>query len=920
MTPRNPTVSSRHAWGAAGLAGAVGASALLLAACDGSGRQVRDCSLEADQSADIGWEAYRAGELDTANESFTVAIDCDQDHPAALAGLGYVALRGNRLAEARRLFASVVERHPDDIDGLAGLGLVAWRARERDAATEAFRHVLRLDPEHAEALGFLQQLDPEFPAVVTRPALVKPDTVIYAARTEGDGFEVRDGRGWKPFYIKGVNLGAALPGRHPSQFPDSATYAEWIGEIAEMGANTIRLYTIHPPHFYAALLDHNLRHPASPLRLLHGVWAELPPAGNYLDAEWEADFFEEMRRVVDLLHGRADLTRRPGHASGSYTADISDWTLGYIIGREWEPFSVQAFNSRHPALKTFEGRYLRVVDGTPMDVWLARACEEMVAYEMEVFGSQRPIAYTNWPTLDPLDHPTETSVDEEVRLREALGETVERRPREYDNDAVSLDATRVFATAALPAGYFAAYHAYPYYPDFMALEPAYELARSPWGRSNYFAYLSALKAKHWRIPVVVAEYGVPASLGAAHLQPQGWHHGGHDEAAMAEIDARLTREIEASGMAGGAVFAWIDEWFKKNWLVIDFEIPLDRNRLWLNRLDAEQQYGMMALEPARALPSGSLSERLSEWRGLRPLYRAADGTTLRATADEAHLWLLFQPGDGAGAEGIEELLIGFDTMEAAAGDFVWPGGIAPRSPVGLEFVLQVTRDEARLLVDPPSNPFRTVAVRDRLDASRLSVPRIDDPLPEGFFSGRLEQCYRRPLRTIANEDGRYDSLRVITNRPRFGRDGQEFAALGYDRGVLRRGPLPDGNWEIDAATGSVEVRIPWGLLNVTDPSQRRILQDESGAPTLDCQSREGAAADFGTRTVEGFRLVAAARDARDSWSPLPGSGKKGDVALFTWPTWEEPIWRSRRRPVFEAMRSVFETLDQPAHRQEMVSR
>ncbi len=62
---------------------------------------------------------------------------------------------------------------------------------------------------------------------------------------------------------------------------------------------------------------------------------------------------------------------------------------------------------------------------------------------------------------------------------------------------------------------------------------------------------------------------------------------------MAAIDARLTREIRESGAAGAIIFAWLDEWFKKNWAVIDYEIPSDHTRLWHNVMDAEQNYGIM---------------------------------------------------------------------------------------------------------------------------------------------------------------------------------------------------------------------------------------------------------------------------------------------------------------------------------------
>src|SRR5207249_2491638 len=72
-----------------------------------------------------------------------------------------------------------------------------------------------------------------------------------AARAQGEHFEVRTAQGWEPFYVKGINLGAALPGKFPSQFPpDDSTYARWLELIAAANANTVRLYTILPPAFY----------------------------------------------------------------------------------------------------------------------------------------------------------------------------------------------------------------------------------------------------------------------------------------------------------------------------------------------------------------------------------------------------------------------------------------------------------------------------------------------------------------------------------------------------------------------------------------------------------------------------------------------------------------------------------------------
>jgi hypothetical protein len=137
----------------------------------------------------------------------------------------------------------------------------------------------------------------------------------------------------------------------------------------------------------------------------------------------------------------------------------------------------------------------------------------MLSYEVDTYNTLRPIAYTNWPTLDPLDHPTEATTHEEAYWRKRSGRRSTAKKLEYENDAVGLDPNLVRATAMNSAGWFASYHAYPYYPDFMNLDPGYRRARSSEGPSNYFGYLQALIAHHESMPTLIAEYGVPSSRG-----------------------------------------------------------------------------------------------------------------------------------------------------------------------------------------------------------------------------------------------------------------------------------------------------------------------------------------------------------------------------------------------------------------------
>lgn len=845
----------------------------------------------ADSLAERGWEAWRRGDVAAADAQFTAAQRTCAAVASSWTGLGYVALRRDAVPLAIARFDSSLAR-ARTFDAAVGLGLATFRQGASARARRAFALADSIAPGDSLVRDYLRRIPLPVDSLQLPPKQ-RPGSRVLAARTGARRFEVPDGRGgWRPFWVKAVNLGAALPGKHPSEFPpDDGTYEGWIRDIAELGANTIRVYTVHPPHFYRALRQWNLDHAEHPLWLIHGVWTELPPGPheeNYDDAAWNAEFLGEMRRVVDLLHGRAAIPYRAGHAGGMYLADVSPWTLGYILGREWEPYSVVAFAARHPNRRQFRGRYVTVDGGNAVDVWLAGIADSLIGYEMQQWNAQRPVAYTNWPTLDPLTHPTETSRAEESAWLRRRGERVPEASREYDNDVIGLDATKMHATPEFAAGLFASYHAYPYYPDFLVLDPGYATARSPEGPSHYFGYLRALVEHHGAMPVIISEYGVPSSRGNAHLQPQGWHHGGHDERAQADINARLTRDIAASGAAGAGLFALIDEWFKKNWLVIDFEKPIERNRLWLNALDAEQNYGVIAMRAGARDSQTVIDGRRDDWRGRQPLYtRPADAPAVVAARrldafwvhhDEAYLYLRLDVGavDWSRAR----YVIGVDTYDAQRGDSRLPY-TGTRSTSRLEFAIDLAGPSAaRVLVDRPYNLYRFLPI-------------------VGARTPALQSVYNRPFRTEPNDDGRYDTVWVTPNRRTIGRDGRVYDAQRLERNRLRHALQREttlADWYADSSTRTIELRIPWGLLHVMDPSSRFVLFGTDGSDPAGVQT-------------PGFRFIV---ESHDPTAPQDAARRdqlpRGPLPLWTWPTWETPRWYAERKPQFRAMQEAFHAI------------
>jgi hypothetical protein len=338
----------------------------------------------------------------------------------------------------------------------------------------------------------------------------------------------------------------------------------------------------------------------------------------------------------------------------------------------------------------------------------------------------------------------------------------------------------------------------------------------------------------------------------------------------------MFRDIHEAGCAGGMLFAWIDEWFKKNWLVIDYEVPLERKPLWYNVEDAEENYGLIAYHPGASGPSIRIDGKAGDWASV-PDYLAGPDLRLKVRADEGwlHLGLFFRgPLPDWATEGFA---VGIDTHGIDLGDHRLPWGLGLRSEAGLEFVARFQGPQTAVVADAPYD----------------------------LFTHRLD----RPIRSVANDAGRFLMPRTESNRPRIGRDGTRFPGHRQEIGWLRQGtqdrrdPAFDSRaeWQAGDAGGGwsfLEARIPWGLLNVGDPSSRRVLRDT--VPPGD---------EVGTVVTDGFRLclvrfraggpealapLATLPAARDGALPLP--------PLFTWPTWEQPTFHRVRKQSFDLLK------------------
>lgn len=326
-----------------------------------------------------------------------------------------------------------------------------------------------------------------------------------------------------------------------------------------------------------------------------------------------------------------------------------------------------------------------------------------------------------------------------------------------------------------PAGVFISYHAYPYYPDFVGADTTYKQFKDNYGPNSYLGYLTDLKNHYGKFPLIIAEYGVPSSWGVAHYTSSGMNHGGFNEKSQGETDIRMLHTIKDANCGGGIQFAWIDEWFKRTW-VTDAIDNLNRI-MWHNLTAAEQNYGLISFKKSE------------NFKTLETFPDTAEITTIKADADYDFLKLeigLKQPLATTG-----ELWIALDTYNQNLGESMLPTGNV--LPYRSEFALHITNYDAILYVT---------------EAYDLFGMWHNTSLPKQLFRSTITDGAPWEIVRWKNNSGNADVQFI---------------------GHLKVNREFQPSTSMDAVTiysNKIDIRLPWSLINVVDPSQMIVLHDD----------------------------------------------------------------------------------------------
>ena len=595
--------------------------------------------------------------------------------------------------------------------------------------------------------------------------------------------------------IKGVVIESTLPGFYFSDYKiDKETYEEYFKDISNMGANTLRVKMIMNPDFYEALLEFNEK-TESPLYLIQGVGVDdygQNNNGSLYDRKTLSSLIDLGKKAVDVVHGKANITMNSIQASGKFRNDVSPYTIGYIIGDYWFENTLAYTNHTQSRRKQYEGEYFETQKGSKdFESMMAEVMDKMVSYESRKYKNQRLISFISGPSTDPFDykHSTRIQVDKYV---------------EVNHEAIK-------PTEKLKSGYFAAYNMYPFIPDVSASLAETEKELHAFAESEEFESDSAyngyvqLLTHYHTMPVLIANYGYSSSRGVENtLIPQ------LTEKQQGDMLVETYQDMINQDAQGAIISSWQDNWSLSSWNT-EYAVDSLQQRLWHDVQSPENGYGLLAFDPGKEKTVSYVDGDTSEWSN-EDLLSESEGLRLYQKYDSSYVYFYIE---GANLESENRYYIPIDTTQKSGSQFIKNEDI--HTDRKTDFLIKIDgKENSRILVQEYANSTlmeygERVERRNRF----YNPPKKDSSTFEPILmvqKKKFDPDYS-PLKMTPEEKIQYNLLPTFeSGKLRYGNGNP--ASTDY----LSLADFFEGDF-------GIEIRIPWQLLNMSDPSDLEIHDD-----------------------------------------------------------------------------------------------
>ncbi len=406
-----------------------------------------------------------------------------------------------------------------------------------------------------------------------------------------------------------------------------------------------------------------------------------------------------------------------------------------------------------------------------------------------------------------------------------------------------VDVEHIRSTSNFLSGQFASYHVYPYYPDYLSfiedwnvigLESSRLFTDNTGAVNTYLAYLTALR-QHHTMPVVISEFGVSTGRGMAQRDENtGRNQGNMSESGQGAALVRCYEDIITSGCAGGCIFSWQDEWFKRTWNTM-YSVDLKRTPYWSDYQTNEQYFGLLSFDPGEKQSKCYVDGDPSEWNEAEVLSENED-MKLSMKYDEKFIYFYVHKPNLNLEKDI--IYIPIDTTQKSGSTIYRDKNIRFNRPV--DFLITIHgKNDSRIQVQEYYEALRANYSENVYDYNtyyKENIPVVDSPV---FVNINM----------------------ILQTATVLYQNNTAAKAETFETGKLTYGNANPSSSEFNslsdfcASGDNLEIKIPWQLLNFADPSRMKIHDDYyHGNYGVDYIRINTLYAGIGTQSTEG-RIV-----------------------------------------------------------------
>lgn len=578
---------------------------------------------------------------------------------------------------------------------------------------------------------------------------------------------------WKYFDIRGIRLSSFAPNysRNKGNI-DKKQAMRWLNQIDSLNANTIILSDIMSPAVYSAIYDYNLNK-EKPIYVIQEIEVDESKVLEHYNAfnlDIKNTLKEDVKNAIDIINGNGFIFGGDRYPSGIYLKDISKYTLGYVVGLGTNPEMVALTNIKNENMSTFSGEYYSINDKSkPFEHFIAEIMDFSVSYEIEKYNKLSLISYITSIETDPLKHKNQTELLENANID--ITNIVENK---YSNIFVS-------------------YSAYPNSNSYISYN--YE------SKESFLRYLKDIK-NYYNKPLIITDIGIPSSRGMSRIDVnEGFNRGNFSESEAGEQLVKLLSYVNDANIQGVCINSWQDNWNRSTEFNLIEDYILESNSTyWFDSQSSDESFGLLKFE---ANNKKHIDGNIDEWKDTDYLINQKN-LKIKVDSDPSYLYLMIEKDDWTLTR--DEMYIGLD-INPSMGSNLWKDkSVEFKNHV--DFIVELDGyNDSRILVNERYNLFNYLYK---------------------YYSYLVDkQTY------IPNKNSDIFSPVYIMNRKQFylKDDNKVLEPLYYETGKLLYGNNnPDYNEsnslsDFNNNDNTLELRIPWTLINVINPLEKNIRGD-----------------------------------------------------------------------------------------------